>query len=57
MRRQCSADLSKAKRYFTLAGKERRRTDRLKWHDKAMAELRSALGWPQKNDNPQGRLV
>lgn len=51
-------DLSKARYYRTLAAKEHRRSDKLKFHDRAMAEMFRALGWGEyPRHNPQGRLV
>lgn len=51
------ADLSKARYYHTLTAREQRRADKLKFHDKAMAAMFSALGWPRRADDAQGRLV
>lgn len=41
-------DLSKARYYFTLAAKERRRADHMKFHDKGMDAMFAALGWPRQ---------
>lgn len=51
-------DLSRVKRFNTLAAKEQRRGDKLKWHNRAMAEMWRVMGWGEyPGDTQQGRLV
>lgn len=50
-------ELGKVRRYNTLAAREQRRADKLKWHARAMEELWRALGWGEYPDRQQGRLI
>lgn len=49
--------MAKARRYNTLAAREQRRPDKLKWHGRAMEQLWQAMGWGEYPDRQQGRLV
>lgn len=49
--------LAKTRRYHTLAAREQRRPDKLKWHQRAMESLWAAMGWGDYPDRQQGRLV
>ena len=49
--------LAKTRRYNTLAAREQRRPDKLKWHERAMEELWRAMGWGERPSRQQGRLI
>jgi hypothetical protein len=45
MRGSQAPDLSKVRRYHTLAAKEHRRADKLKWRARALSEMWRVMGW------------
>lgn len=50
-------DLSKVRRYNTLAARESRRPDKLKFHQRAMENLWVAMGWGEYPSRQQERLL
>ena len=49
--------LAQAKRFNTLAGREHRRADKLRMHERAMRHLYWALGWGEYPNPQQGKLL